>query len=58
MSQSSKIIEIYNYDRLFERIFAQLKNELSGNNFELMIQYDQTMVISSLGKSTAIKRIN
>lgn len=56
MSQAGKMIEIYDYDkRLFEGIFVQLRNELSEDNFSLMERYDQTMVISSLGKATRLK---
>ena len=29
-------LDIYNYDKRFEQVLRQLKNELSGTNFEII----------------------
>jgi integrase len=52
-----KNMDIYNYDKLFERVFKQLKNELSGNNFEVIQRYERIMVTESLAQATRLKHL-
>lgn len=50
-------IDIYNYDKLFDRLSKQLNNELSKENFEIIQRYDRIMVTESLAKATRLKHL-
>ena len=52
VSQSKMSGEIYDYDRILERTFANIKKDLSAENSKLIIEYDKVMTRQSISKAT------
>jgi hypothetical protein len=54
---SNKVRDIYKLDRQLDRVWTQIKTELSTQNRTILDKYDTEMVNVSLGKATRIKHL-
>ena len=54
---SNKVRDIYKLDKHLDRVWNQIKSELSSQNKTILDKYDTEMVNAGLGKATRIKQL-